>query len=121
MENAVEFLFIPAPIWRGSQEGVIPPPTSTPKLTQLGRGGGRQVDLGGGGAEDSPGGAGGTPARERDRQCNRNNETQQTYCLIVTRDLYPREIYTVGHHVLFRSVPSVLFRSLKGTFCESSG
>ena len=25
MENAVGFMFIPAPIWRGSQEGVTPP------------------------------------------------------------------------------------------------
>ena len=61
MENAAGFLFIPAPIRRGSQDGVNPP--STPKLTQLGWGG-RQVDLGGGGTEESPGGSGWAPAKE---------------------------------------------------------
>ena len=71
MENAVGFLFIPAPIWRGSQEGVTPPPpTTTPKLTQLGRGGGEASGPRGWGSR-------GFTWRSRGDACKRGRQTVQ--------------------------------------------
>ena len=81
MENAVGFLLIPAPSWWGSQEGErpflapLPPPfIHTPELTQMGCG--RQVDPGGGGAGEAPGGARGPG------QFYRSPHTEQTEFLL---------------------------------------